>query len=212
MNLALRSGFLAAVVASLPLVVFGQTQGLGQPTFPAPAIGASAAALYQSFINYWEWKLANSPETATSVGRREYNDRWRDWSKAARDNRRARLQDFLRDALYIGTGNLTASDRLSAQMLEYELDTTLASETWVQLTSGVSQAEGAHNTVFFIIDQMPAGEVKDYENSIARLEAIPAYVDQVIAMFTEQLESGLAQPAVVIDLTLEQVVAQGRPS
>jgi uncharacterized protein (DUF885 family) len=208
----MRIAFVVAAIAATPLILAGQTQGLGQPTFPAPAVGASATALYQSFINYWEWKLANHPETATNIGRREYNDRWRDWSKQARDHRRLRLEDFLRDALYIGTGNLTTSDRLSAQLLEYELNSTLESDAWVELTTRVSQSDGAHNQVFGVIERMPASDVKDYENIIARLQALPAYVDQTIALLGEQLDAGLAQPQVVVDLTLDQLVAQSRPS
>jgi uncharacterized protein (DUF885 family) len=208
----MKIAIVVAAIAAATLAAHAQTQGLGQPTFPAPAIGASATALYQSFYNYWEWKLANHPEVATSVGRKEYNDRWRDWSKAARDNRRLRLEDFLRDALYIGTGNLTAVDRLSAQLLEYELDTTLESERWVELTSRLSQAEGAHNQVFGVVDQMPASDVKDYENIVARLQGVTPYIDQTIALLREQLDAGLAQPQIVVDLMLDQLTAQSRPA
>jgi prolyl oligopeptidase len=53
--------------------------------------------------------------------------------------------------------------------------------------------------------------VKDYENILARLRALPVLIDQTIALMQEQLAEGLAQPAIVIDLMLDQVTAQSRP-
>jgi uncharacterized protein (DUF885 family) len=63
-----------------------------------------------------------------------------------------------------------------------------------------------------VIDQMPSRDVTDYQNIIARLRALPGYVDQTIALMREQLGAGLAQPAVVVDLTLDQLAAQMRPA
>src|SRR5690606_38987458 len=53
-----------------------------------------------------------------------------------------------------------------------------------------------------------ARTVKDYENIIARLRALPRLVDQTIALMQEQLAGGLAQPAIVVDLILAQLDAQ----
>lgn len=201
----------AIALALAPALLVAQTQGLGPPTFPAPAIGASVTALYTLMADYWEWRLANAPETATNVGRNEYDDRWRDWSVAGRARTRENLQNFLTTTVYIGTGNLTTADRLSEQMLQYELDMAISSEPWATLVQRTSQADGAHNQVFTVIDQMPARNVKDYENLIARLRGLPAYVDQTIELMREQLAAGLAQPQIVVDLMLDQLVAQGRP-
>ena len=179
-----------------------------EKTFPAPAVGVSSAGLRQTFIDYWQWRLAESPELATRVGAIEHNDRWRDWSKAARDRSRARREEFLRQVQYVGPGNLTLSEHLSADLLEYELKTALEAEDSLALVQQVSQSDGLHNEVFEIIDQMPARTVRDYENIIARLRALPAYIDQSIDLMREQLAAHQAQPAVVVNLMLDQVVAQ----
>ena len=105
-----KAALILALVTAPALLT---AQGI-QGTFPAPAVGASTAALYELFNSYWEWRLAQEPELATSVGRNEYNDRWRDWSKPARDRARAARQEFLQQLLYVGSGNLTPADRLSA--------------------------------------------------------------------------------------------------
>jgi uncharacterized protein (DUF885 family) len=179
-----------------------------EKTFPAPAVGVSSAGLRQTFIDYWQWRLAESPELATRVGAIEHNDRWRDWSKAARDRSRARREEFLRQVQYVSPGNLTLSEHLSADLLEYELKTALEAEDSLALVQQVSQSDGLHNEVFEIVDQMPARTVRDYENIIARLRALPAYIDQSIDLMREQLAAHQAQPAVVVNLMLDQVVAQ----
>ena len=201
---------IALAVALAPAVLVAQTQVWAADVSRA-AIGASVTALYTLMADYWEWRLASSPETATNVGRHEYNDRWRDWSVAGRARMRQEQQNFLTTTVYIGTGNLTVADRLSEQMVQYELDMALSSEPWATLVQRTSQADGAHNQVFTVVDQMPTRDGKDYENLIARLRGLPAYVDQTIELMREQLAAGLAQPQVVVDLMLDQLVAQGRP-
>jgi uncharacterized protein (DUF885 family) len=183
-----------------------------EKTFPAPAVGVSSAGLRQTFINYWNWRLAEEPELATRVGLAQHNDRWHDWSKAARDRARAAREEFLRQVQYVSPGNLTLTEHLSADLLEYELKTALEAETALNLVQQVSQSDGLHNEVFEIVDQMPARTVRDYENMVARLRALPTYIDQSIDLMREQLAAHRAQPAVVVNLMLEQVVAQSSAS
>src|SRR5688572_14535307 len=154
---------LIATLAALPLAALAAQQPQKAPTYPAPAIGASSTSLHQQFAAYWEWRLAESPELATQVGRSDYNHRWRDWSKAARDRARVTRNEFLQQMLYIGTGNLTLSERLSAYLLEHEVRAELEGERYLELVQRVSQMNGAHNQVFTVFNQMPARTVKDYE-------------------------------------------------
>ena len=66
-----------------------------QERFPARGVGASEESLHSTFDTYWEWKLATQPELATRFGRAEFNDRWRDLSKPARERVRNRRKEFL---------------------------------------------------------------------------------------------------------------------
>jgi uncharacterized protein (DUF885 family) len=199
--------FCALLAVSTPTTASRQGQ---EPTFPAPAVGASIDSLRSLFITYWEWKLATQPELATRVGRAEFNDRWRDLSKRGRDRARERRKEFLQELIYISTGNLTIADRLSANVLQWELKNALEMEAYTDLVSGVSQQGGLHSDVFSVIDQMPARTVHDYENIIARLNSIPTLIDQYIALLREQIAARMTQPTIVVDLVLEQIAAQRR--
>jgi len=180
--------------------------------FPARGVGASEESLYSTFQSYWEWKLATQPELATRVGRTEFNDRWRDLSKGARDKARERRKQFLQEMIYINSGNLTPADRLSANILIWEIRNAIEMETYSNLVGGVSQQGGLHADVFSTIDQMPARTVRDYENIVARLNALPVLVDQYTALLREQINARVTQPQVVVDLTLQQVNAQASMS
>jgi uncharacterized protein (DUF885 family) len=198
----MRRLFLALACAAAPVIIAAQ----GPERFSGP----SSQTLAQLTGDYWEWRLAVQPETATRVGRTDHNDRWRDWSKAARDRHRRDREEFLQKAMYLSPGNLNPTDLVTSLLMEHELRTQLEAQDSLNLVQVVSQSDGVHNDVFNVIDQMPARTVKDYENIIARIRALPVYIDQTTGLMREQLAGGLAQPAIVVDLTLEQVAAQSR--
>jgi uncharacterized protein (DUF885 family) len=180
--------------------------------FPARGVGASEESLHATFGEYWEWKVATQPELATRFGRTEFNDRWRDLSARGRDRVRERRKEFLQEMTYIASGNLTDADRLSASLLQWELRNDLEMEAYRNLVSGVSQLGGQHSEVFSVIDQMPARTVGDYENIVARLNAVPTLVDQYLALLREQIAARRTQPQIVVDLVLEQGAAQRKMS
>jgi uncharacterized protein (DUF885 family) len=179
-----------------------------QERFPARGVGASEETLHSTFATYWEWKLTTQPELATRFGRPEFNDRWRDLSKRGRDRVRERRKEFLQQMVYIASGNLTGADRLSASLLQWELRNDLDMEAYRNLVSGVSQQGGQHSDVLSVIDQMPARTIRDYENIVARLNAVPVLVDQYLALLREQIAARTTQPQIVVDLVVEQVAAQ----
>jgi prolyl oligopeptidase len=185
-----------------------EAEQVKEERFPARGVGASEESLYSTFQSYWEWKLATQPELATRVGRTEFNDKWRDLSKSARDKARERRKQFLQEMIYINSGNLTPADRLSANILIWEIRNAIEMEPYSNLVGGVSQQGGFHGDIFSTIDQMPARTLRDYENMIARLNALPVLVDQYIALLREQINARVTQPQVVVDLVLQQVSAQ----
>jgi uncharacterized protein (DUF885 family) len=192
----------AAVALVATLTATAAAQG------PERFSGPSSQALHQLFNDYWEWRLATEPELATQMGRAEHNGRWSDLSRAARDRARGARQEYLERAMFLSPGTLSATDLLSALLLEYELRTQLDVEPLLRAITTVSQLDGVHNAVFRTIDAMPSTRLADYDNILARLHGLPAFVDQVIALMDEQLAAGLAQPTVVVDLTLEQLSSQ----
>jgi uncharacterized protein (DUF885 family) len=177
-------------------------------TIPLASAQTSSADLSKFFAQYFEERLRDEPEFATTVGRHEYDDRWSDLSKQGREQRRAHLQQRFDQLQKLGTQGLSEQDTLSVRLLSFDLRTQLDALDLETFMLRVGQLYGSHTRVYLTIDRMPAFTVKDCENIIARLRAVPAYVDQNIAVLNEAIERGLTQPKIVADLVADQLKAQ----
>jgi uncharacterized protein (DUF885 family) len=191
---------LVAALAAAPILVTGQG--------PERFFGPSSQTLLQLFGDYWRWRLAAEPELATSVGVTDFDDRWRDWSKEGRARIRAEREEMLQRAMYLSPGTLTPALRFRAYLMEYELRSTLEAEPYRSMVEPLSPLTGAHNEVFDVVDQMPARTAADYERIIARLEKLPAFIDQHIALMRDYMATGFTQPAVVVDSVRAQLSNQ----
>ena len=180
---------------------------------------ANSPELAKFFSDYFEETLRDSPESATQIGRHEYDDRWSDLSKEGRARRRSHLEQALAkadrfssggDAKQVSGGSerFSEEDRLSLNLLRYDLRTQLDAYDLQTYLIRVGQMFGFHNAVYTIVDRMPAFTVKDCENIIARLHAIPVYVDQNIEIMNEAIARGITQPKIVSDLVIGQLTTQ----
>lgn len=188
--------------------VFAAVVVLAAGLVPAAWAQSSSPELAKFFSQYFEERLRDEPEFATTIGRHEYDDRWSDLSKAGRDQRRTHLQSRYEEAQKWPTEKLSAEDRLSVDVLRYDLKTQLDALDLETYLLRVGQLFGMHTRVFTVVDRMPAFTIKDCENIIARLHATPGYVDQNIAIMDEAIARGLTQPKIVADLVIEQLQTQ----
>ncbi len=151
--------------------------------------------------------LQEDPEFAGATGHHELDDRWTDWSKAGRDRR----ERFFRDRLAkLATATLgdSAQDLLTKRVVRYDFESRL--EAWdldIHLLR-LGQMTGFHNRVYGVIDGMPARSVHDYQNIVARLRAVPAYIDQNLVIMDEAIAKGMTQPKLVADLVIGQLAVQ----
>ena len=175
----------------------------------APLVAQNNPSGIQTFFaQAFEERLRDEPEFATAIGRHEYDDRWTDWSKAGRAQRRAHLEQNLQRLKSFPAASLSAQDRLSAELMEYNLRLQLdAFDLQDQLLS-VNQQGGLHTRVYNAFDRMPGRTVRDYENLLARLGTVPAYIDRNIALLDDAIARGMTQPRIVVDLVSAQLAAQ----
>src|SRR5688572_3830227 len=93
----------------------------------APALGYSQQQQFppspvtRLFAEFWEERLAERPEQATARGRRDHNDRWRDWSPAGLARARETRERYLARLRGIPHTGLSTDDRLSLELLDYLL-------------------------------------------------------------------------------------------
>jgi uncharacterized protein (DUF885 family) len=176
----------------------------------ATTVGAQTPhdAIQKYFKDYFDARLKSDPEFATATGHFENADQWTDWSKAGRDRRRASSEETLRGLDAFSLASLPDEDQLSARLLRYQLRAELDAMELETYLLRVGQMTGSHTRVYQVMDRMPARNLKDYQNLLARLHGIPAYVDQNIAIMNEAIDHGITQPPVVVDLVVKQLTAQ----
>lgn len=174
----------------------------------AASAQSSSIDLAKFFAQYFEERLRDEPEFATNIGRHDYDDRWVDVSKQGRERRHAHLQQRLDQLEKFSSAQLGEQDRLSVKLLGYDLRTQLDALDLDTYLLRVGQMYGFHNRVYLTIDRMPAYTVKDCENIIARIHAVPVYAEQNIAIMNEAIGRGWTQPKIVADLVIEQLTAQ----
>ncbi len=168
--------------------------------------------LHQIFEEYFEDKLRNYPESATSLGRNEYNDRWTDWSREARDARRGKLREYERRVSAIAAESLNPQDSLSRGLLLHEIRDSFEVEEISTHLTGLNQLFGPHTRIYLTVREMPARMTADYKNILRRLEAVGTYIDQHIVIYREAMAARLQQPALVIELIVRQLDAQAAQS
>jgi len=181
-----------AIVALLGLVDFGQLRA----QVPAPASATVQARAL--FDDYWQWVLREYPEVATAVGDHRYDDRLSEQSAEALDRRRAARIKFLDRATKLPAQQLSPTDQLSLQILRYQLEQAVAlgklcapfscvrGEFW----SPVTQFYGPQFDVAQRVNNTRFESVRDYEAYLARLAALPAQIDQLIARMRTGMELG----------------------
>jgi uncharacterized protein (DUF885 family) len=186
-----------------------QSSSSSSEASPGLSSGLSSE-LSKFFAEYFAERLRDSPEFATNVGRHEYDDRWTDLSKDGRGRRRAHLEQALAtDEKFFGQqAGLSDQDRLSVKLMRYDLRSQLEAFDLDTYLLRVGQMTGFHNSVYLVVDRMPSFTAKDCENIIARIRAVPAYVDQNIVILNEAIARGWTQPKIVSDLVIGQLTAQ----
>jgi uncharacterized protein (DUF885 family) len=173
---------------------------------------ASQAGRSQSidafFKDTFEEMLRGNPEFATTIGRHDYDDRWTDWSKAARAQRRQFFENRLATLKRFPSEGLSPANRLTASLVRYDFQLRLDAWDLEEDIIRVGQLFGFHNKVYLAFDRMPARTVHDYENMLARLRTVPTYVDQNIEIMNEAIARKMTQSQVVTQAVSQQIAAQ----
>ncbi len=161
---------------------------------PSTAPAGESERLHRLLDLAWEDKLSQNPEFATYVGLPGHNDRWIDYSPAGIERRQARTRELLKSLLAIDRGRLTAADQLDDDLFRRRLEGQIESFGTPDDEMALSQNGGIQLDVPQLLATAPAASVRDYEDLLARLNALPALVDQTLALMEKGLAAGVTPP------------------
>jgi uncharacterized protein (DUF885 family) len=191
----------AALFLAGPLLFAQLKPSAAGPTTPAER----AKALNGIFHDYWEAALKHEPEGASSIGDKRYNDQISDYSVKALNEWLAQEQEYLLKLAAIDITGLPDQDKISRELLMRQITDDLEEAEFKTWEMPVSQMGGIYSLYPQLVAQLSFTTVKDYDDWIARLHAIPHAFDQV----TENMETGIddkrVPPKYLLEKTLEQV-------
>ncbi len=163
------------------------------------------AQLNKLFAGYWQDVLRHSPEQATGVGDKRYNDQWSDYSGAAFHAWLAKEGAVLAQLGAIPTDGLDAQTKLSAELLERSLVDDQEAARFKEWEMPVNQFNGPQTGIPQTLAQMPFDDVKDYDNYIARLTKVPTLFAQVQEAMTLGADEHRTPPTLVMNQVVKQV-------
>jgi len=162
-------------------------------------------ALNQIFTDYWEDNLAHSPEFASTLGDKRYNDQISDYSVKAYNESLEREQNFLMRLAAIDTTGLSDQEKISRDLLLRQFADDQEAAEFKEWEMPVSQIDGIQTTYPELVSQLSFTTVKDYDDWIARLHLIPHAFEQVTANMAIGVEDHRVPPKYLLEKVLDQV-------
>src|SRR5271156_6531639 len=197
--------FVGGAMALVPSLVSAQNSS-GRAADEPPAARQFRAYLEDD----WKRWMIEYPEAATGVGFPGQNRRWTDDSPQGIAARKQHLRDSLTKLKSFVRASLPEHEQLNYDLylellttadegLQYGDDpwpfrNVVPGNLWMPMT----QMEGVQQGAAATIANMPNRTSADYEDILARLAALPAFVQQQHALLQEGLTRGYSPPKLML--------------
>lgn len=168
---------------------------------------AQNSTLHKLFADEWERGLRESPENASYNGDPRFNDRWTDFSLAAIAARQEEDRAALEKLHAIDRKTLSAADQLDYDTFEWNLQRSIERQKFHEYQQPISH-QGGPQTADGIAEVLPFATVKDYQDWLKRLQALPKSLDQVVALMQEGVKAGNLPPRVLMQRVPAQIAGQ----
>lgn len=164
--------------------------------------------LWRLFEIYWDYKMHEYPEWATSVGYPGQNGRWTDQSFTAIERRKRELNAPLQALKSIDRAKLSKEDQLNYDLLNYGLKLSLEESQFPNELLPMNQLQGVQESPANTLAQNPQKTLKDYEDIISRLRGIAISIDQSIELMRKGVKEGITPPKVTLTEVPQQIKNQ----
>lgn len=185
------------ILLALVLLAISPT-GLSQTKNPA---------LHQLFEQEWQRGLSDYPENASYSGDTRYNDRWTDMSLAAINARVAADRAALAKLQGIGRAALSPADQLNYDTFEWQLKRNIERQRYREYLMPMTH-QGGVQTADGIAELLDFRTEKAYMDWLARLDKLPALIDQNIMLMREGVRTGRTPPKAIMQRVPNQINAQ----
>ncbi len=177
----------------------------GHAQAPAASLEDRRKALNAVFQQYWEQSLEHAPEFASTIGDKRYNDKISDLSVKAFNEGLAREQAILLRLAAVDPTGMTQQEKDSREILMRSIADDQEAAEFKEWEMPISQMGGIYSDYPQLVAQLSFDNVKDYDDWIARLRALPNAFDQVTTNMSIGMDDHRVPPKNLLVETLEQV-------
>ena len=170
-----------------------------------PSVGDRRKAMNELFHDYWDANLEHSPEFASTIGDNRFNDKISDVSIKATNDWLATEQNFLLRLAAIDPAGFTDQEANSRDLLMRDLANDEEAAEFKEWEMPVNQLGGIYSEYPQLVEELTFATVKDYDDWIARLHAIPKAFEQTTTNMSIGMDDHRVPPKLVLQETLEQV-------
>jgi uncharacterized protein (DUF885 family) len=182
-------------------VVQAQT-GASAPA--AASVAARSKALSALLADIWQDRLKHSPEFASLIGDKRYNDQLTDYSAKEVNASLARGLDYIQRLGAIDTTGLSDQEKLSSELMLRSLIDAQQGAKFKEWEMPVSPIFGFQTNLADLVGQLSFDSVKDYDDYIERLKKVPVQFSQVMT----NLQLGVDEGRMPSKESLEKALAQ----
>jgi uncharacterized protein (DUF885 family) len=165
---------------------------------------ADSMRLHELFAVDWDYGNIEYPESATYSGYKGQNDRWTDVSLAAINQRKKELQNPMAVIASIDRATLSTSDQLNYDLFRRGAEDNIAGTRFPGEYLSINARSGPQ-LLPQTLELNPNSTVKDYEDIVARIDALGAVVDQTIVLLQKGLDAKVTAPRITLRDVPDQV-------
>ncbi|HEX7183245.1 MAG TPA: DUF885 domain-containing protein [Thermoanaerobaculia bacterium] len=182
--------------------------GTGLAAAAAPSasdLQARRDALNKLLAEQWEYTLSTSPEFASILGDKRWNDQLSDVSEEGIQKDLAKTREFLERFEAIDTTGFPEQEALNKALMVRNLRRGLEGAKFKGWQMPVTQISGIHLEVPQFPPYLSFETAKDYQDLITRYRKLPAVFDQTIGHMRKGMAAGMMPPKFLLEKVVGQV-------
>ncbi len=189
------------------------SQVIPLPSSTPASVADRSKELSKLFADIWQDNLKHSPEYASFLGDKRYNDQLTDYSAQAVNASLERGRKFIERLSLIDTAGLSDQDQLSADLMLRSLTEAQEAARFKEWEMPVDQVNGFHLSFSHLLEGLSFDTVKDYDDYIARLKKLPVAFSQIMTNMDLGMDEGRIPPRYLLEkvLTQTQSIASAAP-
>jgi uncharacterized protein (DUF885 family) len=178
-------------------------------TLTANDLDRRRKALADVIEEQWQYTLRNSPEFASYLGDRRYNNQSTDYSAAAQKRRADQMRIFLKRAEGIETTGFGEQEKINKTLFVHNLRDAISDFEGKDWEMPVNQMGGIHLQSAQLPAMLSFDSAREYDDYITRMKNFPKQIDDTIANMRAGIHDKLMPPKFLLEKVADQATSIG---